>query len=348
MHHKKLIAAMVAVGVSMPALAVADMTLYGRAHLSTDLLDDGADYSELNISSNSSRLGFKGQHEVNPNLTAIFQIEQEIFFDTKDNSEDFATRDTFAGLKGDWGMVRIGRFDTPFKKARGPANFFGDQVGDMRNLTKANGNFDDRFRNTLHYQSPALGGMVWDISYSPENTSEETKEESENSAFSTSLGFEEGPMNVIVAYERQNYQDSPNPDGWRLAGAYEVTPAFTLAGFFQSTEGRVQEVKNGPWLDGPEGEVFGVGGQYQLSPSMYLKAHYFTLDSDCDDSDADMYTLGLEYRMDKALRFYGNLAAVSNDDAAALTPWGQARSATPPGEAGETATAFSLGMRYDF
>jgi predicted porin len=326
----------------MPALAVADMTLYGRAHLSTDLLDDGADYSELNISSNSSRLGFKGEHEVNSDLTAVFQIEQEINFDTKDNDDNFATRDTFAGLKGDWGMVRIGRFDTPFKKARGPANFFGDQVGDMRNLTKSHGNFDDRFRNSLHYRSPALGGMVWDIAYSPETKDESTAEDGENRAFSTSLGFKEGAMNVVVAYERQDQPTSANdPDGWRLAGAYKITPAFTLGGFFQSTEDANED----------EGKVFGVGGQYQVSPSMYLKAQYFTLDSDIEKGDADMYTLGLEYRMDKALRFYGNVAAVSNDDAAALTPWGQARSANKPAGAdatGETATAFSLGMRYDF
>tara|TARA_Y100000782_G_C10072113_1_gene218276 strand:+ start:595 stop:744 length:150 start_codon:yes stop_codon:yes gene_type:complete len=35
-----------------------------------DFLDDGADYSETNLSSNSSRLGFKGNHEINPNLKA--------------------------------------------------------------------------------------------------------------------------------------------------------------------------------------------------------------------------------------------------------------------------------------
>lgn len=57
MQHKKLIAAMVAAGLSMPALAAADMTIYGRAHLSADILDDGNDYNEFNVSSNSSRLG---------------------------------------------------------------------------------------------------------------------------------------------------------------------------------------------------------------------------------------------------------------------------------------------------
>ncbi|TVQ75042.1 MAG: porin [Chromatiaceae bacterium] len=341
MHHKKLIAAMVAVGMSMPALAVADMTLYGRAHLSLDYLDDGADYGELNISSNSSRLGFKGERQFAPEVTAMFQIEQEIRFD--DQGSDWASRDTFAGLKGDsWGMLRVGKFDTSFKRARGPANFFGDQVGDMRNLTRTannvHGRFDERFRNSIHYRSPQLGGMVWNIDYTPERTDRTTGEDSEQSGFSTSLGFQEGPMNVVVAYERQNFEDSPNPDAWRIAGSYRVTPEFTLGGFYQMSEGTTEE----------EGKVFGVGGQYQFAPSMYFKAHYFALNSDLDDRDANLFALGLEYRLDSALRFYGNLARVSNDDLSDLTPWSQARTAGPDGTAGEDATAFSLGMRYDF
>src|SRR5690606_32167056 len=123
--------------------------------------DDGADYSETNISSNSSRLGFKGDHQINPNLKAFFQIEQQINFSSgssDDDSTNFATRDTFVGLEGgNWGSVQLGRFDSPFKVARGPANLFGDQVGDMRNLTRVgNARFDERYDNTVQYTTPSL------------------------------------------------------------------------------------------------------------------------------------------------------------------------------------------------
>src|SRR5690554_7688406 len=79
---KKLIAIAVGAAAVMPALALADVSIYGRAHVSVDFLDDGADYSETNLSSNSSRIGFKGDHEINPSLKAFFQIEQEINFAT--------------------------------------------------------------------------------------------------------------------------------------------------------------------------------------------------------------------------------------------------------------------------
>ncbi|MDY3198701.1 MAG: porin, partial [Pseudomonadaceae bacterium] len=67
---KKLIAIAVGAAAVMPALALADVSIYGRAHVSVDFLDDGADYSETNLSSNSSRIGFKGDHEINPSLKA--------------------------------------------------------------------------------------------------------------------------------------------------------------------------------------------------------------------------------------------------------------------------------------
>ena len=72
------------------------------------------------------------------------------------------------------------------------------------------------------------------------------------------------------------------------------------------------------------------------------------LDSDADNADADMWVLGVEHKLDKAVRVYANYAVVDNDDGRSLTPWGQGRSATPSGAAGEKASALSVGLRYDF
>src|SRR5690554_4127644 len=122
----------VALAAALPMTAMAEISVYGRAHVSLDMLDNGAEYSELNLSSNSSRLGFKASKAFG-DLTALIQIEQQVDYDS---GEAFTSaRDTFVGLRGSFGMVRVGQFDTPFKRARGPANLFGDQVGDMRNLT---------------------------------------------------------------------------------------------------------------------------------------------------------------------------------------------------------------------
>ncbi|OOG24785.1 porin [Thioalkalivibrio denitrificans] len=334
---KQLLAAAVATAMVYPAAAVSGIDFYGRAHLSADYLDNGDDYSELNVSSNSSRLGVRGQRAFEYGLTGMFQIEQQIDFD--DSGTEFATRDTFVGLQGDFGMVRIGKFDTPFKRARGPANFFGDQVGDMRNLTRTSdhGRFDERFRNSLHYRSPSMNGFVFDLQYSPERTNATTTEGGDNSGISTSLGYRTGPLNAVLAYEQQRDGDN-DPDAWRLAASYQLTSALRVGALYQQTTSAADD----------DGTVWGLGGTLRINPKTFLNAHVFTLDSDLNDKDATLYAVGLEYRLDSALRFYGNVAMVSNDDASALTPWGQARTATPDGAAGETATGVSLGMRYDF
>src|SRR5690625_7833898 len=69
-----------ALAAALPMTAMAEISLYGRAHVSLDMLDNGAEYSELNLSSNSSRLGFKASKEFG-DLTAIMQIEQQEAYD---------------------------------------------------------------------------------------------------------------------------------------------------------------------------------------------------------------------------------------------------------------------------
>jgi hypothetical protein len=49
------------------------LEFYGRAELSVDQLDDGNKYSRTNLSSNASRLGFKGSKKIG-GLTGIWQI----------------------------------------------------------------------------------------------------------------------------------------------------------------------------------------------------------------------------------------------------------------------------------
>lgn len=361
---KKLIAIVVGAAAVMPALAMADVSIYGRAHVSTDFLDDGADYSETNLSSNSSRLGFKGSHDVNPDLKAFFQIEQEINFATGSNgASDFSTRDTFVGMSGNnWGAIQMGRFDSPFKVARGPANLFGDQVGDMRNLTRVgNARFDERYDNTVQYTTPSLGGFDIKLGYSVyEGQAAERDEDSD--AFSVSLNYAGGPFVGSLAYEKVEEDATRGErDAVRAAAAYNLTDAFKLVGFYQTTE--YDGSNNAQVRDQNTFDVYGLGGEFKVASNTALKAMWMTHDSDADNHDADMWVVGVEHKLDKAVRVYANYAVVDNDANVALTPWAQGRSAAPSNQSlvldnngdvienraqGEKASAFSVGLRYDF
>ena len=344
---KKLIAIVVSAAAVMPALAMAEVSIYGRAHVSVDYLDDGADYSETNLSSNSSRLGFKGNHEINPSLTAFFQIEQQIDFGT-DNDSSFNTRDTFVGLGGDFGQVRMGRFDSPFKAARGPANLFGDQVGDMRNLTRVgNARFDERYDNTVEYTTPSMGGFNGKLGYS---VHEDTVagEDVDSDTLSMSLNYAGSALEASLAYEQAEEDTGRGErDGIRFAGAYKITDAIKAVAFYQTVDYTNDAVTQAV-RDSLTADTFGLGAELKVASNTAVKGMWLTRESDADNSDSDLWVIGVEHKLDKAVRVYANYAVVDNDDNVALTPWSQARTANPGGTAGEEASGLSVGLRYDF
>lgn len=352
---KKTLCAL-AVGATLftPALAMAaDVKVYGRAHVSLDYLDDGADYNEVGLSSNSSRLGFKAEQKLENGMTVFGQIEQEINFASGEKDEKgvkFATRDTFVGLKGDFGQARVGRFDSPFKVARGPVNFFGDMVGDIRNVTRADMKFDERNENTIEYKSPKFGGgfnVLAAVSmHSDKNIAKDANGEGveDNKAYDLALTYKEGPVDFAAAYER--YEENAaigagERDGFRIAGAYKFTPELNVGALYQLLT-HDNETAN------PDAQVFGVAADYKVAPKTYVRGQVFHRDVDTDDANSTLLAVGVEHRLDKAVRVYANLATMLNDKNSNLVPWKEARSNSVSGVDDENATALSLGFRYDF
>ena len=352
---KTLCALAVGATILTPVMAAAaDVQVYGRAHVSLDYLDDGKDYNEANLSSNSSRLGFKVNQKVNDDLNVFAQIEQEINFasgSNDDNGIKFATRDTFVGVKSNsYGQVRVGRFDSPFKVARSPINFFGDQLGDMRNVTRAdNIRFDERNANTIEYKSPKIGsGFNVLAALSLHDGKVDSKDtdgtgKNDNKTYDLAVTYKNGPIDIATAYEKyQSKADSRGErDGFRVAAAYNITSDLKLGGLYQLS-------KHDNDIDNPDVQVYGVAGEYKLSSKTALRGQYLLRDVDTSNANASLIAVGVEHKLDSAVRVYANLATVLNDDKSKLTPWQQGRSTDIAGVAGEDSTGLSLGFRYDF
>lgn len=352
---KTLCALTVGATILTPVMAAAaDVQVYGRAHVSLDYLDDGKDYNEANLSSNSSRLGFKVNQKVNDDLNVFAQIEQEINFasgSNDDNGIKFATRDTFVGVKSNnYGQVRVGRFDSPFKVARSPINFFGDQLGDMRNVTRAdNMRFDERNANTIEYKSPKIGsGFNVLAALSLHDGKVDSKDtdgtgKNDNKTYDLAVTYKNGPIDIATAYEKyQSNADSKGErDAFRVAAAYNITSDLKLGGLYQLSK-HDNDVKN------PDVQVYGVAGEYKLSSKTALRGQYLLRDVDTSNENASLIAVGVEHKLDSAVRVYANLATVLNDDKSELTPWQQGRSTDIAGVEGEDSTGLSLGFRYDF
>ena len=137
---KKLLAIAVAAALVAPAAAMADTTLYGKLHASVGAVKtttDSVTVSRNVTESHASRIGIKGATALDNGMEATYGLEYGVNLDGDSTSavagqdRSLAARNTFVGLKGGFGEVRVGRHDTPAKLATAGQDVFADTYGDM-------------------------------------------------------------------------------------------------------------------------------------------------------------------------------------------------------------------------
>ena len=126
------------------------------------------------MESSNSRLGVRGHEKLGGGMKAIFQLETAFSLDS--NNTGFAQRDSFVGLQGGWGTVKLGRMDTPFKEYGDDISFLGVSSGNftstsavMRRFgfgTSNTARFHERRQNVVQYESPELHGFEFKAQYS--------------------------------------------------------------------------------------------------------------------------------------------------------------------------------------
>ena len=131
--NKKLIAIAIAGAMAAPMAAHAgEATIYGVMDVSIDAFDNddtsAANDSSTGVSSNSSRIGFKGAEDLGGGMKAVWQVETGI--NLGNGTTTWAGRNSFAGLAGGFGTFILGKHDTPYKTVGRKAELFGNGVGD--------------------------------------------------------------------------------------------------------------------------------------------------------------------------------------------------------------------------
>jgi predicted porin len=276
----------------------AAVEIYGRAQLSVDVLDDG-DHSGANLSSNGSRIGFRTGSEVAPGLQGRLQLEQEVRFDNGNTGANtFTSRDSFVELEGDFGSVRLGYFNTPLKNIRGEVDFFNDQVGDARNLTKLDQapydqDFDSRFRNGIEYTSPEFDGFTLTWHHSTNNTENSNPPDDDQTANSVAVVYRTNELYVGGGYEK--HEGRNDSDAVRIAAKYKLDDKLTLVGLFQTAS-----IETLP--DSEDVDVLGFGASYAFTEKTLFKGHVYSLSADSDETDALMIALGMDRTLSKQFR----------------------------------------------
>jgi predicted porin len=227
---------------------IANVRLYGTLNLDFELVSgkqvDGTNPTINRLSSNSSRLGLRGSEYLGRGQVVIFQIESSIQADTSGGT--LAGRETFLGLQGDWGTVKLGKFLTPYDDI---LPIFGNAptlttsllstaaLWAQGPLSKVQGGFDARLGNSIRYETPLLGGFTAELQYSMRDSSgdadsanngDHSSESRHASVVSIGAFYSKGPIDFGVAYERNNKIRAEvfDDDAFSIAGAYDFGVAF--------------------------------------------------------------------------------------------------------------------------
>ena len=222
---RTLIALGVAAAVVAP-IANAAPTVYGRLNVTVQSVDNDSRSDEVvQVASNASRIGVKGEEKLTDSLSAVYLIEWGFEADASSSStsnvtgggggsvsttnSDLTQRNRFLGLKHkSLGTIKAGKIDTLVKQAEGKVDQFGDlSFADIEGVLGAQGG-PARADNVIEYNSPKIADLVdfnLQLIQGEETTASGTAAPKRNGladGYSTSVVLSSGPFWATVAYEK--------------------------------------------------------------------------------------------------------------------------------------------------
>lgn len=330
---KKILAAAIVSAFAAPAFAAtANVDVYGKLHLSINAFDDqAAGISDIGLSSNASRIGFKGTEDLGGGLAAIWQIEQTVNMD--EGSGNFATRNTFIGLKGGFGTALIGRHDTPLKSIGRTLDLFGDTMAASLNVMVDN---NGRPNNVLMYTSPTFTGVNFAALYSTGSANGNAGEPDDTDFYSLSATYKNGPLFLGLGYEDGDGLTTPTTidKAWRLGAGFTMGNMKFVA----------QYDKNDATPGNNDSEAWMVGAGFTMG-NVVLKANYMERDIDNTGNDPQQWTIGADYNLSKRTSVYANYA---NGEYITVGSGAGTSDRVGTGVAGGDISVLSLGMVHTF
>ena len=296
---RKLLPLAIGAAIAMPGVAFADApTVYGKVNVTVESYDndpegDAGDYDQWEVNSNASRLGVKGKEKISDNLTAVYKAEFEMSVDDgKKDDQTFTQRNIYGGLKGGFGEVIVGKFDTPTKKAQNKVDLFNDmQLGDIKNVIVG----EERTSNTIQYTTPDMGALVAKVAVIPgEGECDEAAgndcDDGLADGISASIAFEQDGIYAAIA------SDS-DVDGWdvvRLVGQANID-IFQAGLIYQTAEE----------ADGDEEETgYILSGAMKVGSAGKAKLQYGASERDEADTEITQVGVGYEHKLSKQTKLF--------------------------------------------
>jgi predicted porin len=381
--NKKLIAAAVAGAFVAPAAFAQNSTvqIYGLLNVEYgySIQPDAAAGGRSNVdalNSGASRIGFKGEEKLGGGLSAWWQCESDLRFlgGATQSSGNLCDRNSALGLKGGFGNVYIGTWDSPLKRVSGitritnEAGWLGSQLMTLSNAGTGagawNGTFSTRNTNTVNYDTPNFNGFSASLQYTTLQVARNNTGTSSitNNTLPTAKGrqvslsgqYVAGPMAIVAGYSKHdkdrttvasaaNYTQGLKDTAWLIGGTYQVGPVKLGLTYvdaeIETAVGASTERKSwafaGDWsLGGPHSVKFGYNRAGDAKTNTGGGAN----------TGAKLYQIGYNHALSK--RTTASLSYARMDNKSAGTYMLTGHSGTP--RAGENDSAFVLGLVHTF
>lgn len=362
---KSLIALAVAGAFVAPvAMAESNVTIYGIADVSYDSVKNGdtaagvTGVTNNKISSNQSRLGFKGAEDLGGGLKAIWLFESSVGFDGATST--LGGRNTYAGLAGDsWGSLVLGKNDSPYKSATRGLDVNSDHLGDNRSLMGTGTTaFDGRFNDTARYDSPDMSGFKVSAAYiASAETNTVSTADIKGRGESLAGTYATGPFSVVAAYQKHVFGSTAGNVGivstgltdekaWKIGGSYKVDQFGVTAVYEKTTDSL------GNTTGGMGHKAYYLGGTFNATANDVIKASYAKArdkrDGNLANSGAHQWTLAVDHSLSKRTTVYALYTKLDNDSAANYNLSSGGGAAASNLGAGADPSAFSVGMKHTF
>ena len=352
---KKSFIALAVIAASGVASAQSSVTLYG-------LVDAYVGTSRVKISApgvastsqrqnvvdsggfNTSRFGLKGSEDLGGGLKANFLLEggfdvstgaannyvSPFNVDASGNpvqSSSVFGRQSWVGLSGGFGEVRLGKMWTPYDEVKGSgaaafdANIFAPATG-----VWVSNSYQDRPGNSIYYATPNVSGFSAAGMYSfGEN---KTATQSAGKIYSANVQYAGGPVAAALAYqvEKQGGALSANPTKkfTQLNASYDFGPAKLLAAYGHVKNANISDDKSNEYQIGVDvpvataltlsggvsrskttstaGDVkstgFGLAAKYDLSKRtfLYTGLQLSKNESNLSEAKTDTFAVGVQHK----------------------------------------------------
>jgi predicted porin len=251
---KKTLIALAVLSAAGVASAQSSVTLYGVADVYLGTINK-KETTAAGVSSSlrqnvvnsggfgESRFGLTGVEDLGGGLKANFVLESGVDMSTgaggtsSDGKNSVFSRNTWVGLSGGFGSLRLGRMWSPYDEVNGiGAGAFNEIFSPANNNVFASNGYNANPGNSINYTTPNISGFSAALSYSfGEN---KTATVNAGRVVSANAQYAGGPITVSLSHQQEKANGAATAAKFtKLNAAYDFGVATLRAG--------VGQVKNG-------------------------------------------------------------------------------------------------------